>query len=159
MDYGHARALQILWQGIAKAHADAAIALDDFILAKENNATALAVKENFYACATPEKLKPLGDRDYITVRQWRYFIGLLEADLRKHFTAAFSQRHLRLFLESRVELLPGDILVSPGRSGALRWHSQVASAIDCKPDNWEGRRPVIISANRFNSYRLAPPHP
>ena len=104
----------------------------------------------------PIKLPAPAGKTYTSAESWRLHIRTLFNELVDHFGRdEFRISQLRQFLESRVELLPGDLAQSPGHAikNSLTWHKSVYNAVACRPFTWGKTGALIVYVSR-NRWRL-----
>jgi hypothetical protein len=97
------------------------------------------------------KLSAPAGENYTSAASWRRHIQILHSALVKEFgRREFRVKELRAFLESRVELLPGDRELRPGHAvnQGLVWHKSVYDAIACRPCTWGDSGALIVYVSR-----------
>ena len=96
--------------------------------------------------AMPAKLAAPVDASHTSAMAWRGHLQTLRAELKKHFGEnEFRLKELCSFLDSRVDLLPGDIKTYTSKNRqVIVWHQTVHGAISCRAHVW-GDRGVAIS--------------
>ena len=98
--------------------------------------------------ALPAKLAAPQGKITTSPAAWRKHIQALHSELVNHFgSSQFRIKDLRLFLESRVELLPNDMDKRQGNNGAI-WEKAIYDAIDCKSQTWGKGGAVIVYVSR-----------
>jgi hypothetical protein len=107
------------------------------------------------------KLSASVGENYTSAASWRRNIQILHSALVKEFgRREFRVKELRAFLESRVELLPGDRKLRPGHAASqgLVWHKSVYDAIACRPCTWgdSGALIVYVSRDRWRVWHTTP---
>ena len=122
--------------------------------------------EEFVSALDPDFIASLGSAgaklaapvgaSHTSAMAWRGHLQTLRAELKQHFGEnEFRLKELCSFLDSRVDLLPGDIktYVNKNRQ-VIVWHQTVHGAISCRAHVWGGCGAVISYTGTRDRWRV-----